>query len=204
MTGVSIGRLYALRAGYLLIAAGLAVTIWPTLISHGPAWPLMNSVVGAMLGALSLMAFLGLRYPLEMLPILLFELTWKTIWLSLVALPLWTSGQLDERTMSTAVDCLVAVVLIPIVPWRYVIDRYARAPGAPWRRGAPAPEDAAPAGRGDWRCAPCRGAAPRPRGDLRSITPLHVIRWQYVPEEMGILPCQRTVAQRTVRKRVKY
>lgn len=143
MTEVSIGRLYALRAGYLLIGAGLAVTIWPNLISHSPAWPLMNSVVGAMLGALSLMAFLGLRYPLQMLPILLFELAWKTIWLTLVALPLWTSGQLDERTMSTVTDCLVAVVLIPLIPWRYVFDRYARAPGAPWRRSAPASGDAA-------------------------------------------------------------
>lgn len=134
MTEVSMVRLYALRAGYLLVGVGLAVTIWPTLLDHGPTWPLMNSVVGAMLGGLSLMAFLGLRYPLQMLPILLFELAWKSIWLTLVALPLWLSGQLDERTMSTVVDCLVAVVLIPVVPWRYVFDRYVRAPGAPLLR----------------------------------------------------------------------
>lgn len=143
MTDVSISRLYALRAGYLLIGAGLAATIWPTLVSHGPAWPLMNGVVGAMLGGLSLMAFLGLRYPLQMLPVLLFELTWKAIWLTLVALPLWTAGQLDERTMRTVTDCLVVVVLIPLVPWRHVVDRYVRAPGAPWRRSMAPPKDAA-------------------------------------------------------------
>jgi hypothetical protein len=131
---ISIARLNVLRAGYLLIAAGLAATIWPTLIDHDASWPHMNSVVGAMLGALSLLAFLGLRHPLRMLPILLFELAWKAIWLGLVALPFWTAGQLDERATSTVVDCLVAVVLIPLIPWRYVVTTYVRSPGAPWRR----------------------------------------------------------------------
>ena len=131
MTEVSMIRLHALRAGYLLVGVGLAITIWPTLLDHAPNWPLMNSVVGAMLGALSLMALLGLRYPLQMLPILLFELAWKAIWLVLVALPLWWSGELDARATSTAVDCLVAVALIPVIPWRHVVDRYVRAPGTP-------------------------------------------------------------------------
>lgn len=142
MTEVSLTRLYMLRAAYLLIGAGLAATIWPTLLSHGPGWPLMNSVVSALLAALSLFAFLGLRYPLEMIPILLFELAWKTIWLTLVALPLRLSDQLDARTMSTVADCALVVVLIPLIPWRYVVARFVRAPGAPWRpagqaRGAP-------------------------------------------------------------------
>ena len=34
MTDVSLFRLYALRAGYLFVAAGLAATIWPLLINH--------------------------------------------------------------------------------------------------------------------------------------------------------------------------
>ena len=44
-----------------------------------------------MLVALSLLWFLGLRYPLQMLPVLLFELAWKLIWMIVVVLPLWTS-----------------------------------------------------------------------------------------------------------------
>lgn len=142
-TDISMTRLYALRAGYLLVGGGLAVTIWPTLVSHDADWPLMNGVVGAMLGAVSLLALLGLRYPLQMLPVLLFELVWKTLWLSLVALPLWLSGQLDERTMATITDCAVAVVLIPLIPWRHVVARYIRAPGTPWRHVSDLPGDTA-------------------------------------------------------------
>ena len=37
--------------------------------------------------AMSVLAFLGLRYPVKMLPILLFESMWKLTWLAVIALP---------------------------------------------------------------------------------------------------------------------
>ena len=81
MTEISLFRLYALRAAYLLLAVGLAATVWPLIINHPPQWPLMNSVVCSLLAAVSVLAAIGIRYPLQMLPILLFELLWKSIWL---------------------------------------------------------------------------------------------------------------------------
>src|SRR5829696_3833015 len=110
MTDVSVYRLFALRAGYLLLAAGLAATVWPLLIDHSPQWPLMNGVVCSMLAAVSILAAFGIRYPLQMLPILLFEVAWKSIWLIAVALPLWSANQLDARTWETVSDCLVAAI----------------------------------------------------------------------------------------------
>lgn len=135
MNDVSLTRLYVLRATYLFVAGGLAFAIWPNIISHEPGWPLMNGVVACLLGAVSLGALLGLRYPLQMLPVLLFELVWKLLWLGAVALPLWAGGQMDARTMQTVWECLLGVVLVPlVVPWRYLIEHYVRQPGDRWGR----------------------------------------------------------------------
>ena len=136
MTDVSLFRLYALRAAYLFLAVGLAATVWPLLIDHSSQWPLMNSVVCSLLAAVSVLAAVGIRYPLQMLPVLLFEIVWKSIWLIAVALPLWSANQIDARTWETVRDCLVATILIPLIPWRYVVSQYVMKPGDRWRRTA--------------------------------------------------------------------
>ena len=92
MTEISNLRLWVLRAASLLVAVGLFLFIWPAILSHSSDWPLMNSVVSAMLGAVSILALVGVRYPLRMLPILLFEVLWKSIWMIAVAVPLWRAG----------------------------------------------------------------------------------------------------------------
>lgn len=149
MSDVSLFRLYALRAGYLLIAVGLAATIWPIVINHSLQWPLMNSLVGSLLAAVAVLAAVGIRYPVQMLPVLLFEIVWKGIWLIAVALPLWSANQIDVRTWETVRDCLLGAVLIPLIPWRYVFSEYVTKPGDRWRRtaavlSASAPDDEKP------------------------------------------------------------
>lgn len=133
MTQVSLLRLYLLRAGYAFMGFGIAFNFWPRVAHHPAAWPLMDGVVACMLTALSLLALMGLRYPLQMLPVLLFELIWKTVWLTAVALPLWTAGALDAERARSAVECLYGAILIPLIPWRYVFSNYAARPGDRWR-----------------------------------------------------------------------
>jgi hypothetical protein len=133
MSDVSIIRLYLLRAMYLLIAVGLGVTIWPGILVPGNVSH-MGSVVRAMLGALALVSLLGLRYPIKMIPMLLFELAWKVVWVVAFALPLWLRGELDPARTQTLFDCLLGVVLVPIViPWGHVFRHYVKAPGDRWR-----------------------------------------------------------------------
>lgn len=135
MNDVSTLRLYLLRAMYLFIAGGLAATVWPHIISPSTLVAGPTSVIRALLGALAVMCLLGLRYPLQMLPLLLFELLWKVIWVSASAIPMWLGPGLDAYASETLFACLMGVVLVPIViPWGYVIGHYVRAPGEPWSR----------------------------------------------------------------------
>ena len=137
MHEVSIVRLNLLRAMYLLIVVGLGLTIWPLILDSPRAPEHMQGVVWALLGGLSLLAVLGIRYPLQMLPLLLFELAWKVVWVVAIGLPLWSAGRLDAGTGETLFNCLLGVVLVPLViPWPYVVARYLKAPGDPWRSPA--------------------------------------------------------------------
>jgi hypothetical protein len=101
MSEVSTLRLYLLRAMYLLITVGLGITIWPGIISPPENLSHMASVVRSVLGAVALLALLGIRYPLKMLPLLLFELLWKSIWVIAFGLPLWLDQKLDANTSET-------------------------------------------------------------------------------------------------------
>jgi hypothetical protein len=147
MGEVSLVRLYVLRATYLFIVVGLAFLIWPSLLNPPEQTEHMRSVVRSVLAAVSLLALLGIRYPLQMLPLLFFELTWKSIWMLAFGLPLRSAGELDAATRQTWNDCLISIVLfLLVIPWGYVFNHYVRQPGAPWRRSSAVPVQSADLG----------------------------------------------------------
>ena len=132
MSHVSTFRLYVLRATYLFMFLGLAVYVWPGIIHHGALGD-AQSVVRSFLGAVALLALLGIRYPLQLLPLMFFELVWKSIWLLAMALPLWLAGRIDAATQESIKACLMGVILLPLViPWRYVIANYVKRPADRW------------------------------------------------------------------------
>ncbi len=136
---VSTFRLSLLRAMYAFMAVGLAVTRWPGILDPPPGISNAGTVVGSVLAAISLLALLGIRYPLKMLPLLFFELLWKVLWVLGWGLPLWSSGQLAPDSEQTLVSALVGVVLVPLaMPWGYVFTQYVRAPGDRWGKWATA------------------------------------------------------------------
>ena len=112
-------RLFALRAGYLFMGAGLVVVKWP-LLPDASTLPLYEGVTLCLLVALSLLALLGLRHPVRLLPVLLFEVGWKTLWLSLVALPNALGAGLDGAARQIAVNCSLVIAIVAVIPWRYV------------------------------------------------------------------------------------
>ena len=128
---VPLWRLYVLRATYLLLVVGLGQMILPGLVSHEP---MARGVISSLLGGIGLLAILGLRYPLRMLPLLMFEFAWKAIWLFDFGLPQWYAGQTPATFADDFSAITAGVILMPIViPWGYVYRHYVRNAGDRWR-----------------------------------------------------------------------
>lgn len=129
---LSLFRLYTLRVSYLILAAGLGTFIWPTVIHHTNEFAVSEGVRFSLLAGLGAIAALGLRYPVQMIPLLLFELIWKAIYLSAFAFPMWSAHRMTAAMAEDVQACSLAVIFIPLIPWRYVFARYIRQRGDRW------------------------------------------------------------------------
>jgi hypothetical protein len=127
---VSLARLYAIRAVALLGVYGLFTTVM-TLVDHAPD---ERGMLKAMISGLWIMCLITIRYPLKMIPILLFELVWKLLWLFFFGIPQWWTGvgspRLGEDLWSIGAFPLVCVL---VIPWGYVWRHYIKEPAERWR-----------------------------------------------------------------------
>lgn len=130
---ISLFRLYTLRLAYLVLALGLGVYIWPVVIHHTNEFAALKGVQFSLLAGLGLTAALGLRYPVQMVPLLLFELIWKAIYLVAFALPVWSIHQITPAMAEDISACLMVVIFLPLIPWRYVFAHYVLKSGDRWR-----------------------------------------------------------------------
>lgn len=133
MNDVSSFRLYVLRATYLLIVVGLGMMIWPLLLDAPETAEHFRGVTWCLLSTVGVLALLGLRYPVRMLPLLLFELIWKATWVVAIGLPLRSAGPLEGAFAETWFANLFGLVILPLaIPWGHVYRRYIREPGDRW------------------------------------------------------------------------
>ena len=130
---VSLFRLYTLRIAYLIMAGGLAVFVWPAVIRHSNNFAIARGAEIAMLAGLGAIAALGLRYPVKMLPLLLFEVTWKAIYLIAFAYPVWSAHQVTPAMAEDIKAVSFVVILLPLIPWKYVFTQYVRKRGERWQ-----------------------------------------------------------------------
>jgi hypothetical protein len=132
-TDVSLLHLYALRTVYLMVAVLMGGQIWPVIFHHTLSWDVMHGVGVSMLGAVTALCLLGLRYPLQMLPLLFVEMVWKATWLLAVAWPLSTAGKIDAATAETITACMMGIIFPIVIPWGYVWRNYVTKPGDRWK-----------------------------------------------------------------------
>jgi hypothetical protein len=130
---VTMIRLYVMRGVYLLNVVVLGLDIWPTILQHEGTWSPAESAAYGLWAALSLLSVLGLRYPIQMLPLLLFQFGYKVIWLIAIALPQWDAFKSTELAQTMFIGVIVDVIAIP---WLYVFRNYALRRGDRWTRKA--------------------------------------------------------------------
>ena len=124
--------------GLRVFFAGLVFVIgkWQLMsILQGPfEWTSWRGVGHSLLFTLALLAIGGMFRPIAFLPIMLFEIVWKVVWLAAVALPLWMAGEPIPGVVSVKGSLIGVGLIIICVPWKSVWWRYFSQPIEPWRR----------------------------------------------------------------------
>jgi hypothetical protein len=75
--------------------------------------------------AIVFLCFIGFFHPLKIIPLLLFSVAWKLIWLGVYVIPAYLGGGLDEFTKNILIPVSMGLVITSAVtPWRYVAKLY--------------------------------------------------------------------------------
>ena len=123
--GVHPAHILALRLMYLLMCGMMARTAWSSILGHEGAWEPYRAMATCVWAAYGTLSILGLLQPLRMLPLVLFMIFYKTLWLGVVAYPLWRAGvTADAATGELTQIFLAAPVFALFLPWGYVLRRF--------------------------------------------------------------------------------
>ena len=123
--GVPRINIYLLRLLYTLMFLFVTYDSWKHIFNHTGPWDNINAAAWCMWGSYAGISVIGIVRPLKMLPIVLFEITYKVAWLAVVAYPLWAKNELTGSPAEGMTRVFLWVVL-PIVamPWRYFFRTY--------------------------------------------------------------------------------
>jgi len=127
-------RIHCIRLVFLLMACFMGYFVWYNLLFASADVPVPQTLSRSMLAALALLSLLGVRYPVQMLPLMIYEVAWKTIWLVLIAFRAWLAGKWTPDIESLFNDCIGIVLAYIFMPWRYVWARYVVQPMEPLRQ----------------------------------------------------------------------
>ena len=123
--GVPPINIYLLKLLFTLMFFFLTYDSWSHIFHHTGHWDPANSAAWFMWGSCSVIAVIGIRRPLKMLPIVLFEIVYKTAWLIVVAYPLYQRNELaGTPTEGMAHNFMLVILPIVAMPWRYFFRTY--------------------------------------------------------------------------------
>ncbi|MFM6344212.1 MAG: hypothetical protein ACKPFK_03565, partial [Dolichospermum sp.] len=110
---------------YTLMFAVMGYSAWSHIFSNKGSWEPVNAVTWCVWAAYATISFIGIYNTLKMLPIMLFMIFYKTIWLIVVAYPLWKTNTLIGSP-NEELTFIFIWVFIPAIffPWKYSYRHY--------------------------------------------------------------------------------
>ena len=123
--GVRPINIYLLRLLFLLVVVFVGSDSWSAILKHEGPWDHVKAAAMCMWAAYAVLSIFGLINPLRWLPIVLFEILYKIIWLIIVAHPLWSTNQLAGSPAEGMAHAFAWVILpILAMPWSYAFRTY--------------------------------------------------------------------------------
>ena len=104
------------------------------LLEGASEWSNWRGLGHSMLFTLAVLAIGGVFRPLAFLPVMIYEMAWKIVWLAVVALPPWLAGEQIPGIVNAQSSIIGIGILMILIPWKYVWWRYFAQPIEPWRR----------------------------------------------------------------------
>lgn len=123
--GVRPFNIYALRTFFVLMFLFVSFDSWSAILRHEGAWDPMRAAALCMFASYSALSGIGVFRPLKMLPLMVFMVIYKSLWLIVVAYPLWTAGALAGSNAEGMANIFIWVVVpIAAIPWGYFWRTY--------------------------------------------------------------------------------
>ena len=86
--------------------------------------PLMGGVAASVFFAFALASVFGFRAPLKFCPVLLMQLTYKSVWLIAVILPLALTNKLPDYSLfMIGIFAVIVIGDLLSIPFRYLLDK---------------------------------------------------------------------------------
>lgn len=123
--GVRPIQVHALRTLFLLMFLFVGFDAWSALLGHQGAWDPIRAAALCMFASYATLSGIGVFRPLKMLPIVVFMVVYKSVWLMVVAYPLWSAGELAGSSAEGMANIFIWVVVPALlVPWRFAFERF--------------------------------------------------------------------------------
>lgn len=120
--GVRPIQIYLMRLGFLLVIVLVGNIAWSNILTHEGDWDPLQAVALSMWAGCSVLSVFGLINPLKWIPLVLFEIAYKSIWLVVVAYPMWSAGTLaGSRAEDIALSFVPVILPVVAMPWGYVL-----------------------------------------------------------------------------------